>query len=42
MAYCGKEICMSRNTRDWLVGLGMALAVVLAMGYAEAVADWLL
>ena len=33
---------MTENARDWLVGLGMALVVVIAMGYAEAVADWLL
>ena len=33
---------MTENARDWLVGLAMALAVVLAMGYADAIADWLL
>ena len=33
---------MTENTRDWLVGLAMAVLTVLAMGYAEAAADWLL
>ena len=42
MAYCGKGIDMSENARDWLVGLAMAVLTVLAMGYAEAIAVWLL
>ena len=33
---------MTENARDWLVGFAMAALTVLAMGYAEAVADWLL
>ena len=42
MAYCGKEMDMTENARDWIVGLAMAALTVLAMGYADAVADWLL
>lgn len=33
---------MTDNARDWLVGLSMAVLTVLAIGYAETLADWLL